>query len=109
LPTSSTRIVDATGLHYTGKYLDELKPPAPGEPWMDEYRLACQRRGPLFGASTIMTCTAPTTPTKFSIFPLRKGGEEIAQIIVLEDHFGYGSAKEDFPPWQFGESATSRS
>jgi hypothetical protein len=70
---------------------------------MDEYRLACQSRRPLLGASTVMTRLGTRHTYEFAILPLRKGGEDIAQVIALEDHFGYQSAKMDLPPWKIGE------
>lgn len=96
-----TRVVEAAGIDFTGRYLDEIRPPAPGEVWMEEYRLAYARRAPLFGMAKVATRYDRIYQYEFSIFPLRKGGDAIAQFLSLEDYFGLGTVKQDLPPWKF--------
>jgi hypothetical protein len=96
-----TRVVEATGIDFTGRYLDEIRPPAPGEVWMDEFRIAYEKRAPLFGMAKVATKYDWIYNYEFSIFPLRKGGDAIAQFLSLEDYFGLSSVKQDLPPWKF--------
>lgn len=95
-----TRVAEASGIDFTGKFLDEIRPPAPGEPWLDEYRRAFAQRAPLFGEAVVTTKAGLPYSYEFAILPLRKGGREIAQFISIEDYQGLGWVKADLPPWK---------
>jgi hypothetical protein len=92
-----TRAVEATGMDLTGRYLDELA--GYEEPWLDHYRRAFQTRRPVIG-----WCEAPTTgggrfTYEFGLFPLRKGGTEVTQVLALEDYFDLTSRLVELVEW----------
>src|SRR5688572_17944533 len=50
-----TKVVEATGFEFTGRYLDELIPTAPEAPWLELYAQVCEARLPVIGTSSCMT------------------------------------------------------
>lgn len=95
-----TKVVEATGIDFTGRYLDELVPGDPDEPWMQDYRQSFDTRTPVIGASTVYMKSGASFFYEFGIFPLRNGGAEIAQFIGVEDYFGFSLADIGSEPWQ---------
>ena len=96
-----TRAIEATGMDLTGRYLDELLLPADlGEPWMDHYRRGFETRSAVLG-----NCEAPTTSGgrftyEFGLFPVRKGGTEVAQFLAVEDYFDLTSTLTEMVEWR---------
>lgn len=95
-----TRAVEATGMDITGCYLDELLPPNPDEPWQDYYRCAYEERAPVFGCSEAPTTSGGRFSYEFGLFPLRRGGREVAQFVSIEDYFELTSTLTELKEWQ---------
>jgi hypothetical protein len=71
-----TRAHEATGFNIVGRYLDELLPSDPDEPWMDDYELAYRTRRPVLGISAIRTTIGGLFTYEYGLFPLRNGGKD---------------------------------
>jgi hypothetical protein len=84
-----TKIAEATGLNFTGQYLDELVPGDPDEPWMGDYRQSFDTRLPVLGTSTVQLISGASYFYEFGIFPMRNGGSEIVQFVGIEDYFDF--------------------
>ena len=95
-----TRVAEATGLNFTGMYLDQLMPLEAEEPWMDDYRSAFATREPVYGISTVPMPGGAAYVYEFGIFPLRNGGAPIAQFIGIEDYFDFVRLQADLEPWK---------
>lgn len=95
-----TRAVEATGMDITGRYLDELLPANPEEPWMDFYRTAYEQRAPVFGFSEAPTTSGGRFIYEFGLFPLRHGGHRVEQFLAIEDYFTLTSTLTELKEWQ---------
>lgn len=95
-----TRAREATGFNIVGRYLDELLPTDPDEPWMDDYALAYRTRGPVLGSSSIKTTNGGTFTYEYGLFPLRKGGTTIEQFVAIEDYEDLNSTLLDLVEWR---------
>ena len=95
-----TRAREATGFNIVGRYLDELLPTDPDEPWMDDYRLAYQTRRPVLGVSSIRTASGEIFTYEYGLFPLRKGGAAIEQFVAVEDYGDLSSTLLDLVEWR---------
>lgn len=95
-----TKVVAATGLDFTGRYLDQLTPVDTDEPWMAEYRAAFDSRRPVLGVSVIPTQSGALYLYEYGIFPLRDGGSAIAQFISIEDYFDFTRWHSMLDPWK---------
>jgi hypothetical protein len=95
-----TRAREATGFNIVGRYLDELLPTDPDEPWMDDYRLACHARRPVLGVSSIRTANGEIFTYEYGLFPLRKGGTAIDQFVAVEDYGDLSSTLLDLVEWR---------
>lgn len=95
-----TKVVEATGLDITGRYLDELVLSDPDEPSMNEYAAAYMDRRPVAGKSTITLAEDVRFIYEFGLFPLRLGGTTIDQFVAVEDYFGFSHLFPDLPPWR---------
>lgn len=95
-----TRAREATGFNIVGRYLDELLPTDPDEPWMDDYALAYRTRRPVLGISSVKTTTGGVFTYEFGLFPLRKGGTAIAQFVAVEDYGDLNSTLLDLVEWR---------
>jgi hypothetical protein len=95
-----TKVTEITGLDITGHYLDELLSAEPDQPWEDHYLTVYRSRRPLFGLTTVPRSAGGTVDYEFGIFPLRHGGEPIAQFIALEDYFGLVGRIDQIEPWR---------
>jgi hypothetical protein len=95
-----TKVAEATGLNFTGMYLDQLMPVDPEEPWMNDYRSAFATRQPIYGISTVQMPVGATYVYEFGIFPLRNGGSSIAQFLGIEDYFDFARLQADLEPWK---------
>ena len=67
---------EATGFNIVGRYLDELLPTDPDEPWMADYSLSYRTRRPVLGVSSIKTTSGEIFTYEYGLFPLRKGGSD---------------------------------
>jgi hypothetical protein len=94
-----TRAREATGFNIVGRYLDELLPTDPDEPWMDDYHLAYRTRRPVVGVSSIRTTNGGIFTYEFGLFPLRKGGASIDQFVAIEDYENLNSTLLDLVEW----------
>lgn len=95
-----TKVVAATGLDFTGRYLDQLVPVDSDEPWMADYREAFATRAPVAGASVIPTQTGSLYLYEFGIFPLRGEGRDIVQFVSIEDYFDFTRWHGMLEPWK---------
>jgi len=95
-----TRAREATGFNIVGRYLDELLPSDPDEPWLDDYRLAYQTRRPVLGVSSIRTTSGEIFTYEYGLFPLRKGGTAIDQFVAVEDYGDLSSTLLDLVEWR---------
>lgn len=94
-----TKVVEAAGLDFTGRYLDELVSCDSDEPWMEDYRQSFDSRLPVLGASAIPIKFGPSHFYEFGIFPLRNGGSEVTQFVGLEDYFDFSRLDLASEPW----------
>jgi len=83
-----TRVVTVVGFDFTGRYLDELQPDPITVPWVDYYRTVAETRGPLMGSVTVPAKAGGALHYEFAIFPLRRGGDAVAQFVAVEDYLG---------------------
>jgi hypothetical protein len=67
-----TRAREATGFNIVGRYLDELLPTDPDEPWMDDYRLAYRMRRPVLGVSSVPTASGEIFTYEYGLFRCAK-------------------------------------
>jgi hypothetical protein len=95
-----TRAREATGFNIVGRYLDELLPTDPDEPWMDDYVLAYRTRQPVLGISSVNTTSGGIFTYEYGLFPLRKGGTAIAQFIAVEDYGDLNATLLDLVDWR---------
>jgi hypothetical protein len=94
-----TKVVEATGLDFTGRYLDELVPGDPDEPWMNDYRRSFDTRLPVIGGSTVQITSGASYHYEFGIFPVRNGGPGIVQFVGVEDYFDFSLVDLGSKPW----------
>jgi hypothetical protein len=95
-----TRAREATGFNIVGRYLDELLPTDPDEPWMEDYRRAYDTRRPVLGVSSIRTSTGEIFTYEYGLFPLRKGGTAIEQFVAVEDYGDLAATLLDLVEWR---------
>jgi hypothetical protein len=95
-----TRAREATGFNIMGRYLDELLPTDPDEPWMDDYHLSYRTRRPVLGVSSIKTTSGGVFTYEYGLFPLRKGGTTIEQFVAVEDYEDLSSTLMDLVEWR---------
>ena len=95
-----TRVVEATGFDITGRYLDELMPTEPEAPWLDLYMRTVQLRAPTLGTSTCTTTCGGLFTHEFAMFPLRKGGKSVDQVLSIEDYGDLFSTLTDLVDWR---------
>jgi len=82
------RIIQVTGMDFTGRYLDELLPSDAENRWHDYYREARDHRVPILGAVIVPTVQGDRFRYEFGIFPLTLGGDAVRQFIAIEDYGG---------------------
>jgi hypothetical protein len=95
-----TNVVSATGLDFTGRYLDELVPADRDGHRLLDYRTACSDRLPVLGASSVKTSAGNRSAYEYGIFPLRNGGTPVAQFVELEDYFAPGRGSGALQKWR---------
>ena len=92
--------MEATGFNITGRYLDELMPTEPEAPWLDLYARCCETRGPVIGSSTCTTTSGGLFTHEFCLFPLRKDGTSVDQVLSIEDYGNLTSTLTDLVEWR---------
>jgi len=102
---AGTRVIEATGFNIIGRYLDEMMPTEPEAPWEDLYRLSYDRRAPVLGVSECTTTAGGLFAHEYALFPLRKGGPEIAQFLAIEDYGDLASTLTDLVEWRARDGA----
>lgn len=95
-----SRATEVTGHGITGRYLDNLLPANTDEPWIENYRTACRTRAPLFGTVEAPTRGGGRFTYEFGLFPLRKGGTAVEQIVAIEDYFDLGNNLTELVEWR---------
>ena len=103
-----TKVAEATGLNFTGQYLDELVPGDPDEPWMGDYRQSFDTRLPVLGTSTVQLISGASYFYEFGIFPMRNGGSEIVQFVGIEDYFDFSLVDLGAEPWLVRDPQATR-
>jgi hypothetical protein len=94
------RVADATGFNIVGRYLDEMMPTEPEAPWQDLYHHAFRQATPLVGISACTTTSGGLFSYEYGLFPIRKGGAQIAQFIAIEDYGDLASTLTDLVEWR---------
>jgi hypothetical protein len=102
-----TKVADATGIDFTGHYLDELVPGDPDEPWMSDYRLSFVTRMPVIGNSTVRMKSGASYFYEFGMFPMRNGGTDIVQFVGVEDYFDFSLVELASEPWKLQDPKQS--
>jgi hypothetical protein len=102
-----TRVVEATGLDFTGRYLDELVPTDEDEPWMDDYAFAYERRSAIAGRTVLTLRQGVGFIYEFGIFPLRKGRSTIDQFVAVEDYFEFTHLFGELQEWGAAANSTA--
>jgi len=82
------RIAATSGMDLTGRYIDELIASDEEGHWLEYYEQAWRERIPVYGEVTVPTLHGDEFCYEFGIFPLSKGGSEVAQFIAIEDYGG---------------------
>ena len=95
-----TRATEVTGYDITGHYLDDLLPADASEPWVEHYRTACRTRSPVFGAVEAPTRSGGLFTYEFGLFPLRKGGTAVDQLVSIEDYFDLTTSLTQLVEWR---------
>lgn len=99
-----TMVVEATGMDFTGRYLEELIP-AEHEPWLDHYRRAHDLRRPVLGEAEAATIVGTPYYHEFGIFPLRVHGDAIEQFLAIEDYAQMADGFPDLVQWRIARHA----
>lgn len=104
-----TRVVEATGFNITGRYLDELMPTEAEAPWLQLYERCCELRSPVIGTSTCTTTNGGLFTHEFGLFPLRKNGTSVDQVLSIEDYGDLASTLTDLVEWRERPAAAALS
>lgn len=81
-----TKVAVATGLDFTGRYLDEFVPNDIEKLWHEYYRIARDQRLPVLGEAAIPIADGGRFVYEFGIFPLSTDGAHVAQCLAIEDY-----------------------
>jgi hypothetical protein len=81
-----TKVAVATGLDFTGRYLDEFVPNDVEKLWHEYYRIARDQRLPVLGDAAIPIADGGRFVYEFGIFPLRADGARTTQCLAIEDY-----------------------
>ena len=104
-----SRIAAASGMDLTDRYLDELVAADDENRWLDYYRQAWSERIPVYGDALVPTLHGDEFRYEFGIFPLTKGGTEVAQFIALEDYGGrepkLKQIEDRMTPWRAADKS----
>jgi hypothetical protein len=99
-----TKVAVATGLDFTGRFLDELIPDGEEKPWEDYYRIARDKRVAVLGDAAIPVFGGQPFLYEFGIFPLSADGRTVTQCVSLEDYgtlnARLGELVEKTTPWR---------
>jgi hypothetical protein len=88
-----TKIVEATGFEFTGKYLDEIILPDDEGPFLESYRAACELKSPILSRIKWRLEDGITGEYDACFMPLSDDGETVNKVIALEC---YESIERDF-------------
>ena len=66
---------------------------------------AYRTRAPVFGTTWLMSTAQLRYPYEFGIFPLRKGGTDIAQFVSIEDYFDFRGPVDELVGWRLRSAA----
>ena len=83
-----SRVVAASGLDLTGRYLDEMVAADDDGRWQEYYHQVWSERIPVYGDAVVPTLHGDQFRYEFGIFPLSKGGDSVEQFIAIEDYGG---------------------
>jgi hypothetical protein len=81
-----TAVVYVAGFDFTWQFLDDMLAGDAAEPWVENYRVAYESRGPVYGTTSVPTLHGDLFHYSYAIFPLGMGGEEVAQFVSIEDY-----------------------
>lgn len=82
-----TRVVAASGMDLTGRYLDELLAADVENAWQAHYTRMRDEARPLFGDVTVPRLDGEPFRYEFGIFPLSGDGGAVSQALAIEDYF----------------------
>ncbi len=88
-----TKIVEATGFEFTGKYLDEIVLADDEGPFLESYRAACELKAPILSRIKWHLDADTTGEYDACFLPLSDDGETVNKVISLEC---YESIERDF-------------
>jgi hypothetical protein len=93
-----TTIARVSAFDFTGRYLDEILRPDLPDDWQAYYRLAYERRCPVYGSINSPTRDGDFFIYEFGIFPLSLGGDAVGQFLSLEDYAGREPYSDQLDP-----------
>ncbi len=79
-----TKVVDATGFDFTGRYLDEIALPHDIGPFLRCYRIAAFTRRPAASRVIWYLKGGDRAEYDLGVWPLSNGGETVDTVIALE-------------------------
>ena len=88
-----TRIVQATGFEFTGKYLDEIILADDEGPFLESYRAACESKTPILSRIKWHLDNETTGEYDACFLPLSDDGEIVNKVISIEC---YENIERDF-------------
>ncbi len=81
-----TKAVENAGLDYSGHYLDEMLFVSElGTDWPGTYRTIATEKEPVLGLCQIKFTDGVIKPYVVAMFPLSSDGEQVDQVIAIED------------------------
>jgi hypothetical protein len=81
-----TKAVENAGIDYSGRYLDEIDFVSEfGTDWPGTYRTIAAEKQPVLGLCQIKFTDGVIKPYVVAMFPLSSDGEQVDQIIAIED------------------------
>jgi len=93
-----TTVARVSAFDFTGRYLDEILRPDLPDDWQGYYRLAYERRCPVYGRIKSPTRDGDFFVYEFGIFPLSLDGDTVEQFISIEDYGGREPHSEQLDP-----------
>lgn len=88
-----TRVVDATGFEFTGRYLDEISLPDDEGPVLESYQLCSESRTPVLSRMTWHLGNDTVGEYDACFLPLSEDGETVDKVLSMEC---YDRVERDF-------------
>lgn len=88
-----TKVVEATGFEFTGKYLDEITLPDDEGPFLESYRLASESKSAVLARITWHLDDDTTGEYDACFLPLSEDGDVVDKVLCMEC---YDNVEHDF-------------